>query len=310
MIEKIKRIPLREIWRNETDFSRWLSDNIDVLGEELGLSLSVIAREKAVGDFSVDLLAEDSEGQKTIIENQIEKTDHDHLGKAVTYLSNMEAKTAIWISANPRDEHVKAIKWLNEFTPEDRSFYLVKIEAIKIGDSEPAPLFTVVAEPTEISKNVGTEKKEYAERNHLLKEFWTELLAKVQGRTKLHANVNANVFTNWIGTGSGKSGISYNYAITNDYVSCELYLDKGKDYPLLNKERFDALEKNREKIENEFGAELNWDRLDNRRASRISIKFKEFGLKDRKTWEQAQEKMIGTMIKLDKVFRPYIELLK
>src|SRR3989338_196472 len=171
-IGKLQRVPLREIWRNEAqNFTTWLAENIDTLSEEIGFPLSIIAREKAVGDFSLDLVAEDSDGQIVIIENQLEKTNHDHLGKLLTYLSNLDAKTAIWVTSMPREEHIKAINWLNECTPEDVSFYLVKIEAVKIGGSEPAPMFTIVAEPTEIAKSVGKEKKEYAERHHLRKEF-------------------------------------------------------------------------------------------------------------------------------------------
>lgn len=310
MIEKLKRVPLREIWRNEAkDFTTWLAENIDTLSEEIGIPLSIMSREKAVGNFSLDLIAEDSDGQITIIENQLEKTNHDHLGKVLTYLSNLDAKTAIWISSDPREEHVKAINWLNEYTPEDISFYLVKIEAVRIGESEPAPMFSIIAEPTEIAKSVGQEKKEYAERHYLRKEFWTQLIEKLKRRTKLHANLSPVIY-HWIGTGAGRSGIGYNYVVTNDYVSSEVYLDRGKDYPTLNKERFDALYENKEAIEKAFGSQLSWERLDKKRASRIIIRFKDFGLKNKETWNEAQEKMIDSMIRMEKAFKPYIEKLK
>ena len=309
MVGKLKRVPLREIWNHEAkDFTTWLAENIDTLSEEIGLSLSVMSREKAVGVFSLDLIAEDSDGQITIIENQLEKTNHDHLGKVLTYLSNLDAKTAIWISSDPREEHSKAINWLNEYTPDDVSFYLVKIEAVKIGDSESAPMFSIVAEPTETAKSVGQEKKEYAERHHLRKEFWTQLIEKLKGRTKLHANLSPGIY-HWIGTSAGKNGIGYNYVVTNDYVSSEIYLDRGKDYPTLNKERFDALFLHKEEIEKAFGGPLSWERLDKKRASRIVIRFKGFGLRDKETWADAQEKMIDSMIRLEKVFKPYIEKL-
>jgi len=309
MIGKLKKVPLREIWKNEAkDFTTWLAENIDTLSEEIGLTLSVMSREKAVGDFSLDLIAEDSDGQLTIIENQLEKTNHDHLGKVLTYISNLEAKTAIWISSEPREEHIKAINWLNEYTPDDVSFYLVKIEAVKIGDSDPAPMFSVVAQPTETAKSVGQEKKEYAERHHLRKEFWTLLIDKLKGKTKLHANLSPAIY-HWMGTGAGKSGIGYNYVVTNDYVSSEVYLDRGKDYPSLNKERFDALFAHKEEIEKVFGDQLSWERLDKKRASRIVIRFKGFGLKDKETWNEAQDKMIDSMIRLEKTFKPYIEKL-
>ncbi len=115
MIGKIERVPLRDIWKHEAyDFTSWLQDNIDVLNDALGLSLSNPEREQTAGSFNVDLVAEDENGNPVIIENQLEKSDHNHLGKLITYLTAIGAKTAIWIVADPRPEHVSAISWLNE----------------------------------------------------------------------------------------------------------------------------------------------------------------------------------------------------
>ena len=147
------------------------------------------------------------------------------------------------------------------------------------------------------------------QRHHLRKEFWTQLLGKVKGKTKLHANLSPTIY-HWIATGAGVSGISYNYVITNDYVACELYLDRGKDFPNLNKERFDQLFKQKDEIEKIFGGKLSWERLDKKRASRIVIRFKGYGLKDKEKWSEAQDKMIDTMIKLEKAFKPHIERVK
>jgi hypothetical protein len=308
-IGKLKKVPLREIWRNEAkDFTTWLAENIDTLNEFLETNFSVVEREHSVGDFSLDIKAEDLDGQKVIIENQLEKTDHDHLGKLITYLSNLDAKTAIWISSNPREEHVKAVNWLNQFTPEDVSFYLIQIEAVKIGDSAPAPLFTIVAEPSEMTKEIGKEKKEYAEKHHLRKDFWSSLLEKTKGKTNLHSHVSPGMY-HWIGAGAGRAGIGYNYIITNDYVSSEIYLDRGKGHPKLNKERFDELYKHKDEIERAFGGKLLWERLDKKRASRIAIRFKGYGLKNKDQWSEAQDRMIDSMVRLEKAFKPYIEKL-
>src|SRR5712691_2992223 len=115
MIQKIARIPLREAFKHEAyDFTTWLQDNLDVLNECIDLTLSNAEREAAAGDFSVDLVAEDESGNKVIIENQLERSNHDHLGKLVTYLVAAEARVAIWIVAEPRPEHASAITWLNE----------------------------------------------------------------------------------------------------------------------------------------------------------------------------------------------------
>jgi hypothetical protein len=275
-IGKIRKVALRELWKKEDkEFTRWLEENIEYLNDILDFDLSIVSREEKVGPFKVDLFAEDNFGNKVVIENQLEKTDHDHLGKIITYFTNLGANTAIWITSKPRDEHIKAIEWLNEITPDNISFYLIKVEAIKM-EPQPlaAPLFTVVKGPTEESKQLGEEKKEYAERHILRKEFWTQLLGKAKEKTKLHSNVSPSIYS-WIGTGAGKAGIGYNYVITYKYASCEIYLDKGKEFeePNVNKARFDQLYKHKEEIEKEIGEKLNWERLDHRRASRISFEF-------------------------------------
>lgn len=310
MIGKLKKVPLREIWKNEAkDFTTWLSENIDALNEAMDMTFSVVEKEKDVGDFSLDIMAEDEDGNLVIIENQMEKTDHDHLGKLVTYLTNLGAKIAIWVTSNPRDEHVKAIDWLNEFTPEDISFYVVKVEAVKIGESTPAPLFTVIAGPSDIVKEIGKEKKEYAERHHLRKEFWTQLLEKAKKKTNLHANVSPCIYS-WVGAGGGKSGIGFNYTITYDGAAVEIYLDRGKDFPTLNKERFDELYKHKDDIEREFGQDLSWERLNTKRACRIAFRINDSGLKNKEKWSELQDIMIGMMVRLEKVFKPFIEKLK
>jgi hypothetical protein len=171
-IGKLEPVPLREIWPDEvSDFTAWLSENLDVLGEALGISLTLVQREAAVGPFSIDILAEDPNGNQVIVENRIRRTDHDHLGKLITYLSNLDAKAAIWISSDPRPEHIRSIAWLNETTPADVAFYLVRIEAYRIGESLPAPMFSIVAGPSAEMKRIGTQKKELAERHLLRKEF-------------------------------------------------------------------------------------------------------------------------------------------
>lgn len=140
-ISRLQKVPLRELWRHEAHgFTHWLAENLDFLGEALGFEITLVEREATAGPFSADILAEDTDGNYVIIENQLEQTDHDHLGKLITYLSNLEAKKAIWITSAPRPEHEKAIHWLNETLPADTAFYLLKLEAYRIDDSSPAPL--------------------------------------------------------------------------------------------------------------------------------------------------------------------------
>jgi hypothetical protein len=138
MVGKLDPVELREVWSKEAkDFTTWLLNNGDILSEQIGVELTVLEREKSVGTFSVDLMGEDKNGHPVIIENQLEKTDHDHLGKILTYLSNLNAKTAIWITSDPRPEHITAMNYLNEVVPDDTNFYLVRVQAFRIGESEP-----------------------------------------------------------------------------------------------------------------------------------------------------------------------------
>jgi hypothetical protein len=312
-IGKIKKVPLRQLWKKEDkDFSKWLEENIDYLNDILDFVITIEKREKPVGPFNVDLYGEDNYSKKVIIENQLEKTNHDHLGKVITYLTNLEANTAIWITSNPREEHVKAIEWLNETAPEDVSFFLIKIEAIKIeGQPMAAPLFTIIKEPTKESKQLGAERKEYAERHKLRKEFWAQLLEKSKEKSNLHSGISPGIYS-WVGTGAGKSGINFNYVITNKYVSSEIYLDRGKRFvePNINKNRFDKLLKHKEEIEKITGSSVLWERLDEKRASRISIRLDGAGLRDKDKWDSLQNKMVENMSNLEKATKKLIRQLK
>lgn len=308
-ISKIKKVPLRELWRDEArDFTGWLEKNVDYLNEQVGLGIAVTEREKKVGDFFVDLVGENENGL-VIVENQLERTDHDHFGKILTYLSMVGAKTAVWITGAPREEHAKAVEWLNEVTPADYSFYLVKIEAIRIDDSPAAPLFSVVVGRSQVVKEAAKEKRDLAERHYIRKEFWASLLERAKNKTDLFNNISPR-FDSWIGIGGGRSGIAFNFTILKNDAGCEIYFDRGKDSDKLNKERFDELNKHKTEIEEKIGGKLEWQRLDNRRASRIKISFKGLGLRDKERWPELQDKMIEAMVRMKEAFDPYITALK
>jgi hypothetical protein len=241
-----------------------------------------------------------------IVENQLGKSDHDHLGKLITYLTALEAKTAIWIVSDPRPEHVRAIAWLNE--SRSASFYLFKVEAVKIGDSPPAPLFTLIVGPSEEGHDIGETKEELAERYIIRQRFWTGLLDRAKGKTKLHANISPSR-ENWISTGAGKSGLSLNYAIRQHDAQVELYIDRGKELERENKAIFDALLGSKTEIEQAFGAPLEWQRLEEKRACRIRQEIKIGGYRDDDKWPKLQEAMIDAMVRLEKAMRPHIDKL-
>lgn len=304
-IGKIEIIPIRQAFGHEAlNFTIWMEQNVDALSERIGIELTVLEREKSVGSFTVDLFCEDNNGNTVIIENQLERTDHDHLGKLLTYMINLEAKTAIWVATEVRPEHQRVIDWLNEATGADTSFYFVKVEAIRIGESPYAPLFTVLARPDEQTREIGEQKKELAERHILREEFWSRLLNLSKGRTSLGSN-RSPTRDYWLSVAAGRSGINYNYLILKNGAGIDLYIDVGDQGK--NKAIFDRLFAEKDMIEDEFGETLDWRRLDDKRASRVVKSYEDQGsLMEQDKWNDLQEVMIDAMIRFDKVFRKRI----
>ena len=308
MIGRIKRVPLREVWKHEAlDFTTWLTENIDLLNEILDLNLSSAESEKNAGAFNVDITAEDTDGNPVIIENQLEKSDHDHLGKLITYLTSIDAKTAIWVVADPRPEHIRAVTWLNEAGT--AKFYMVKVEAVQIGESEPAPLLSLIVGPSEEGEKIGVDKKKLAERHEIRYRFWMQLLERAKTKTKLHSGISPSIY-NWVGTGSGVRGLGYNYAITQHEAYVELYIDKGKDSPEENLVIFDKLSGFKDAIERDFGEPLEWQRLEERRACRIRKVIVGGYRDDESKWPEIHTAMIDAMIRLEKALSPHIKELK
>ena len=307
MIGRIQRVELREVWKHEAhDFTVWLQSNIDLLNEVLGLSLVSADKEKDAGDFSVDLVAEDNSGNVVIIENQLGKSDHDHLGKLITYLTALDAKVAIWIVSEPRPEHIQAMTWLNESM--SAAFYLVKVEAIRINDSPPAPLLTLITGPSEEAVEAGATKKEFAERHIARKRFWTGLLERVKTKTKLHAGISPGVY-NWIGTSAGIQGLNWNYSVRRHNAQVELYIDQDKGTGEGNQQIFDKLLQHKEEIEKEFGSPLVWEPLEEKRSCRIKKVIDIAGWQDEEKWPNAWDALVDAMIRLEKALGPYLKTL-
>ena len=307
MIGSLRRVALREVWPHEAqDFTPWLAENIDVLNNAIDLSLSIIEREQAAGDFSVDLVAEDESGNPVIIENQLERSNHDHLGKLITYLTAIGAKAAIWIVADPRPEHISAISWLNESS--SASFYLLKLEAVRIEDSLPAPLLTLIVGSSEESQALGETRREFTERHSLRYRFWTQLLDRARDRTTLHANISPSQRAT-IST-AVQSGLFLRYVIQQHTSDIELYIDRGREADNQNNEIFDTLENAKEEIEEVFGESLEWQRLEGQRSCRIGERFSLGGYRDdEEEWAEIQDAMIDGMIRLEAAFRSHIDRL-
>jgi hypothetical protein len=302
-IGRLQRVPLRDVWKHEAyDFTQWLQENIDVLNIALDLNLVNVEREQAAGSFSVDLVAQDESGGTVIIENQLEKSNHDHLGKVITYLTAFSAKAAIWIVSEPRPEHVAAIAWLNEATS-GADFYLVKLDAVKIGDSPAAPLLTLIVGPSEDS-SVSISREAIAEVSHTQKHFWKVLIGNP--KAKLHSHITPGA-SSWIATTSGIRGLNYTYTVAKNQSTAELYIDRGKNYQEENKNIFDQLFEHRGEIDSIVGREVGWERLDGKRACRIKITLEGGYRSTEENWESIHSNMADAMNALDKALTPHLK---
>ena len=178
-LSKLSRVDLRDVFDTELDFTNWLAEqeNLDLLSREIGADIKLIQTEANVGRFSVDILAEEeSSGRKIIIENQLEDTNHDHLGKIITYASGYDAEIIIWVVRDFQEEHQKAVDWLNEHTDENISFFLIKVELWQIEGSNPAPKFEIIVSPNEWAKAIKTSpvSGELTDTKLQQLDFWTK----------------------------------------------------------------------------------------------------------------------------------------
>lgn len=304
-IGKLQRVPLREVWKHEAyDFTQWLQQNLDVLNTALGLNLVNAEREQAAGSFSIDLVAEDDGGGTVVIENQLEKSNHDHLGKLITYVTAMQARTAVWIVSEPRPEHVAALNWLNNGT--DTAFYLVKVEAVRIGDSPAAPLLTVIVGPSE-ENSVRLQKQELAERYGIRQLWWSQLIKRPGA--KLHSHITPGTYS-WIGTSSGVRGLNLNYVVTQTDCAAELYIDRGKDAELENSAIFEQLQAHRADIDGQVPYSISWEPLDGRRACRLRITVPGGYRAPEADWAGIHDNAIAAMNALNAALQPYLKKLK
>jgi hypothetical protein len=308
-VGKLQIVSLRDAFRHEAhNFTAWLEANIDALAERVGVELTVLEREKSVGSFNVDLFCETSDGRYVIIENQLERSDHDHLGKLLTYLVNLDARVAIWVTPEVRPEHERVIDWLNESTSADFSFYLIQVEAVRIENSPFAPLFTTLVAPDEQTRQIGETKKKLAESEISQKrlKFWTQLFERSKGSTALFSNISPRDAT-YISTSAGKSGFVIGYNVRWDKASVWFGIDLGPNTEDKSKAVFEQLYAQKDQIEAEFGAPFEWTSKEGQRACFATYWIADYGgVATPETWPELQNAMIEAMIRLDRVFRSRI----
>ena len=303
---KLEEVNIRDIWKHEQyDFSNWLSkeENIELLGNEIGLTLTDISKEVFVGGFKCDLVAKDeTSGIKVIIENQLEATNHDHLGKIITYASGLEADVIVWIVKEAREEHRSAIEWLNNNTVKDISFFLIEIHAYKIGDSLTAPKFVIIEKPNDFLKNTKTTNnngeltKAQAERLNFWNKFNEILIAKNKS-----FNVRKATTDHWynIALGTSEANISITLVNKINSIGIEIYIDE-------NKELFDKLYKLSDEIEKDLGFKMDWQRLDDKKASRIIYYILGLDFNNHKNYNELIDEVIDKAVKIRTVFKKYI----
>ena len=309
MVSRLKKQKIRDIWKTEDkDFTPWLVQNIALLNEDLGLNIQDPESEKKLDTFKVDIVAEDDQG-KVIIENQFEKSDHDHLGKLLTYISNVEnTKKAIWIVEDVKPEHHRAIEWLNA-NVKTCLFFLVKIQVFKIKDSEPGAQFFLLSGPDENITKVGKIKEEDSEKEKIKFNFWSAFYEKLKQKSNIYSNT-APKGRNYMSVSAGVRGVGYNVAAMNKSAQVEIYIDRGKEEGKeANLKIYNHLEKHKSSIEKYFGNEMEWERLDGSRACRIKYRTNLGGFQDEEPWEDIHNFLVDHLIKLEKAFKGPIKEL-
>lgn len=273
MVEKLGRLhrvdDLKSVWTHEAkDFTPWLQSNIDVLSEALGLDIQLIEREVPVGSLFVDLLGEEAgSGRPVVIENQLDTSDHSHLGQLLTYTAGKNGGVIIWVAKKIKPEHCQALEWLNDATQANTYFYGVEIQLVKIGDSDMAPYFNVVVSPKSVPpENGGTViPSEKGRRYH---EFFSDLLQRIKANPlKVTQRLKVGD-SSWLSTPSGRGGFRFGLAFyQGQKFGIDLYIDHGLKEA--NKQAFDVLVQSQEQIEEELGVNLDWQRLNDKQACRI-----------------------------------------
>ena len=303
---KLKEVDIRKVWAHEQyDFSKWLAgeENIKELGDTLNLSLTDVETEKFVGNYRCDILCKDEiTGKVVLIENQLEATNHDHLGKIITYASGLDAAVVVWIVSFAREEHASAIEWLNKHTDDELSFFLIEVHAYTIGDSDPAPMFRIIEQPNDFVKSVKTISKNSdmsdAERNRL--EFWTQLNEVLDQRDKPFNKRKATT-DHWYSIAMGSSECH----ISIDLVNKEHKIRVGV-WIAANKDLYDHFYANKEAIEDICGFELNWDRLDNKKASLACTYIQGLDFDKQDNYPELINKAIDLVLIFKKAFVPFL----
>jgi hypothetical protein len=311
ILSKLERVPLREAWKHEAgEFTPWLAnaENLDAMAAAVGISeLELVATEHWVGDFKLDILCTDGD-QKVVIENQLAETDHRHLGQILAYAAGVGARKVIWVAESFRPEHAAALRFLNENTTDDLSFFGVQIELWRIGVSPLAPKFEVVVKPDDWAR-AGREQARAASSasptKQLQLKFWAALIDRL-GKTAPQIRPQKPRPQHWLNNSIGRSGFGLNItANTRDArLGVELWMP-GEEA----KARFAALLAQREPIELALGFALDWQQLPDAMACRIVTFYPNASIEDESRWDEYLGWLEQRLVVMDRVLRPIVKTL-
>lgn len=297
-LEEIK--DLRTVWPHEAlDFTPWLAqdDNITLLADAIGIDITVDETESSVGDFNVDIFAsETGTDRKIIIENQLEDTNHDHLGKLITYASGKSADIVIWVVKQAREEHKAAIEWLNNHTDDSVGFFLCEIKLYRIGNSEPAVKFEVIEKPNDWTKEIK-KSESINETQQLRYDYWVAFKNPTFAKNFKKRKPSKNHWLNF-SIGSSACHIAVSQIKQRNELDVELYISDDT-------ELYNSLYENKTDIELTSGLSFDWRELPDRKASRIVLE-KSVQLENKNAWGSQFEWLIDVMVKMKTTFSKYI----
>ena len=302
---KISYVELRKQWATEPKFSDWLTEeeNLAELSSALGLELSFVKREEEVGRFRLDILAKEEGSERVVaIENQFDQTDHDHLGKLMTYAAGCDAKTVVWIVEDVNEEHQAAIKWLNENIASDVGFFLVQVKLLKINDSDVAPLFSVIERPNDWARTAKAQAGEMTARQTSRLEFWTAFANYAKEDASFSATFNPRKPSSdhWLNFSCGYSSFHISLTIKGkDRLGVEIYIPNDKS-------QFAQFEKSKAVIEKELSLGLDWQPLPGKKAARIYYGTK-LDWSKQESWPKCCAWLAKTAVAMKSVFCKFAE---
>lgn len=305
---RLVQVEVRDYWADEArQFTPWLAEeeNLKLLGDTIELDLEPFKVEEPIGPFRADVIAKEGD-HLVIIENQLGRADHRHLGQLMVYATNREARAVVWIATKIGDEYRKVLDWLNDNTPETISFFGLEIELWKIGNSLPAPRFNVVCEPNELTKleRSGSTLSEPTETKLLQLEFWTAL-RDYAAEQESGLSFRKPRPQHWYNLAVGRSGfnLGLNANTKSKELSCELYIS-GRTAA---DRAFELLEDQKEEIEEELGP-LEWMPLPEKEACRI-VQAKEGDIEDQEAWPDLLSWCLNRAEAFHECFHPRVQAL-